>query len=372
MSKCLLFNPENDVALAMGVDNYTAPAPARKLRQAGALMPLWYGRPGDRVLCYGVNARWLEQMQHDFGLGTDIFDHQDFSLTPQPWGWSLASRRNFLTEGFPADALPTDQWLAEHRRLSARYSSDPIRQVLTESGITGLVSNYGTTCYSIEEAKAAVDAIGAAWIVKLPWSSSGRGVVNSAIAGEKSAWKVVEDGIRAQGCVSIEPAYDKAIDFAKIFELKDGKCQCLGTSVFLTDDKGAYSGNLLASEQKRIERVGVHCDLGALDRAASLLTQEIEKIYGSHYSGILGVDMLATKDGLIDPLVEVNLRMTMGWVAIRLSESLLPEGAEGTLMVQKNGGHFTPSEYQASDNRLASGILNLVPPNPDFDFLVSV
>ena len=116
MARALLFNPENDLALAAGTPNYTPPIAARRLRQAGETLPLWYASGGDRVIAHGVNARWLETTTTLFGLQADLYDHRSAAaLTPSPWGWSAAARRNFINENFDLSQLPDDA-LLEHLR----------------------------------------------------------------------------------------------------------------------------------------------------------------------------------------------------------------------------------------------------------------
>lgn len=42
----------------------------------------------------------------------------------------------------------------------------------------------------------------------------------------------------------------------------------------------------------------------------------LQSMIAPRYSGPVGIDMLATADGHINPCVEINLRMTMGMVAL--------------------------------------------------------
>lgn len=45
-----VFNPENDLALASGLVNYTAPKNARKIRNDLQMLPLWIASEGDSLL----------------------------------------------------------------------------------------------------------------------------------------------------------------------------------------------------------------------------------------------------------------------------------------------------------------------------------
>lgn len=72
--KLHLFYPENDLALASGKAGYTPPPKVMDLRRAGAVLPLWYGDPGDKVCTTGVSAAWFDSMAERFDLRTDVFD----------------------------------------------------------------------------------------------------------------------------------------------------------------------------------------------------------------------------------------------------------------------------------------------------------
>ena len=45
-----LFNPENDLALALGCRHYTPPPHAVAIHNAGALLPMWWAEKEDRVI----------------------------------------------------------------------------------------------------------------------------------------------------------------------------------------------------------------------------------------------------------------------------------------------------------------------------------
>ena len=63
------FYPENDLALAAGVANYTGPAAAVALRLAGADLPLWYANsPSDAFITTGFDAARYERLQNMFGF----------------------------------------------------------------------------------------------------------------------------------------------------------------------------------------------------------------------------------------------------------------------------------------------------------------
>lgn len=364
-----LFNPENDLALAANTDCYTPPRAAVKLARAGALLPLWYGDSGDMAMCYGVSARWYDAVCEAFGIDVGLYPHSPAGLDVEasPWGWSRAARRVYVDDGFRPEALPTDAQLDAMRNLSHRRTASALALDLIEGGITGIAEP------AVEVADGETLALmlgdGAAHVLKMPWSSSGRGVVDTRSVGIERGLKFGLDCIRRQGSVMVERAYDRIMDFAKLYECRDGKCAAIGTSVFATDSRGAYTGNLLADEAERRRRVGEMVDLGLLDTVTEALRQSIERRIAPNYSGVLGVDMLVDKSRMLDACVEVNLRKTMGYVANRIADRYLAPGCTGAFSVAPRRSGESDAMAQAPTierGRLAAGVMQLVPDNPDF------
>lgn len=361
-----LFNPDNDLALASGLRRYTPPRAAMQLRQAGEALPLWYAGEGDRVLSYGINAAWLDAMRADFGIEAEPYDHSS-PLTPDPWGWSAAAKTDFIDGGLSPDLLPSDEKIDTLRMLSHRRTASSLAK-----SIMCLCPDLQFACppaieaFSIEAVEQALSQWGSI-VAKAPWSSSGRGVANSLVIGPERTLKMAADAIRRQGSVMVEQAVNKSLDFAKIYECHSGCCREVGTSVFFTGPGGAYTGNLMAPEAERLRRVGQFTDLNDVATAAEAARQSIEALIAPHYDGILGVDMLTDTCGRIHPAVEINLRKTMGYVAIALSDRILPSGAIGEFSVTPAHG-LERYAYSASDGKLTDGILLLTPPSPNFTF----
>lgn len=362
-----LFNPDNDLALASGLSRYTPPRAALQLRQAGQALPLWYADRGDQVLSYGINAAWLDRMRADFGIEAEPYDHSS-PLAPDPWGWSAAAKTDFIDGGLCPDLLPSDEKIATLRQLSHRRTA-----ALLAQNIMRLCPDLQPACppaveaFTIEKVEQALRQWGGI-VAKAPWSSSGRGVANSLIIGPDRTLKMAADAIRRQGSVMVEQAADKSFDFAKIFACSSGRCLEIGTSVFTTGPTGAYAGNLMASETERLRRVGQHANLDEVAQATEAARQSIEELIAPHYEGILGVDMLADAAGRLHPAVEINLRKTMGYVAIVLSDRILPAGAIGEYSVSPSSCLAAPA-YASSSGKLTSGTLLLTPPSPHFSFI---
>ena len=367
------FYPQNDLALADGGPRYVAPAGARAIAEAGEALPLWYGRPGDVALCYGVNAAWFDKIMETFHLGTDLCPLEyEPGMQAAPWGWSAASRQKFADMGFPADALPCNDRLAQLRGLSHRRASVMLATALGRM----LPSLQIVPAEEYTDASALCKRLRAdGGVIKTPWSTSGRGV---AFAGPgfdtDKACRLAEASIAKQGSALYEPAYNRACDFAMLYRCEDGKCRFCGTSVFTADAHGHYTGNLMAEEGERFSRIAALTPAEDLARVRDALQKIIEEEIATVYSGPLGIDMLVTGTGRLVPVVELNLRMTMGHVANILAARLLPEGAVGAYRVMpiRKREAYPLSDFTSADGKVTGGTLQLVPPNPNFRFEVAV
>ena len=111
------------------------------------------------------------------------------------------------------------------------------------------------------------------------------------------------------------------------FEMLDGKVHYLGLSLFDTV-KNAYTGNLLCSEEEKIEIMKKYISEDALLSARQKIIDIVEPVLKENYNGPFGVDMMiAAKDGQLELVscVELNLRRTMGHVALELAKIAKPQ-----------------------------------------------
>ncbi len=375
MAKLHLFNPDNDLALASGIENFTAPKAAVALRRAGAALPLWYGNRGHSLLAYGVNARWLDTMCQRFGLEVSIFDHNNCDgYEAAPWGWSLAARKDFIREGFSPEHLPTDEQIAAWRQLSHRRTAAMLREEVAkrldfEIAPAAVEVNNSNELRHILSEKQAL-------IIKSPWSSSGRGLLDTRHVSAEETLRRCEGTIQRQGSVMVENAYDRAADFAMLFECQDGKCAFVGYSLFNADASGSYTGNKLATDKRLLEIIGAEYPAARIVQTAEAMRQAVERLIAPSYDGPLGVDMLVARlddnSTMLDATVEINLRMTMGFVAHSLSEHFLADGSEGEYSVIPTKNIPAPDNIIVESRRMVSGRIDLTPPGGQFRFVVDV
>ena len=336
-----IFNPDTDLALADGDENYIPPYSATKMAKDLASLPRWY----------------------------DIED----SRAVIPWGWNPALIKKLKAQGIAPDLLPDKEKMERIRQLSHRSLSVHLqKELLTSNEYCGSAMEF-----SSEQALQSFVESHTSTILKAPWSGSGKGLLfcHGEFTNPVRQWckKILDK----QKSIIGEIAYNKVKDFAMEFYAdSNGTVSFAGYSAFYTDKWGAYKGNLLASNQKIIEMLTGYISLSTLsalqDKLVSLLTSHI----GKHYQGYLGVDMMVCNFPeqpfyRIHPCVEINLRMNMGVVARFLYDRYVRSGSTGRFVID-----YHPSEGEAlqehermsatypleiREGRVYSGYLPLVP-----------
>ncbi|MCM1067060.1 MAG: hypothetical protein NC418_05745 [Muribaculaceae bacterium] len=371
MARLLYFFPENDLALARNIARYTAPPAAVKLRMSGATLPLWYGDPADRVLLQGVNSAWLSRVSTLFDIAAEPYDYRRDGLTPAPWGWSKASRQSYLDLDFTPDELPDDARLDRLRMLSHRRTASEVAALLAEA-LPFAIAPAAVELDSIEAVEDFVRAHAGGAVLKLPWSSSGRGLVatdEKIFAGQRA---MIEGMLRRQGSVTAEPRYTKRLDFALLYTMHHGRCRFDGYSVFDNTQLGSYAGNRLAPPHELEATIAQAGDPAQLARIREALPPILEKV-AACYEGPLGVDMMAVDASgyCYAPVVEINFRMTMGHLCRIFYERHVSTGATGTFRV---GRTEAPGRIDAATaaGRMHGGTIDLAQPGSHISFTVAL
>ena len=361
-----LFFPENDVALGRNLDNYTAPGAAVKLRMSGYALPAWFMGEEDCFIAQGVNAQWLNGIRERFGIAAKVFDRQPDRWEPCPWGWSRASRRFFRQLGFTPAQLPADEALERIRNLSHRRTAAEIARKLALEG-----TPVAEELTSIEAVEAYVKEKGDV-MLKLPWSSSGRGLLPLDNQTFEQHRGQIRGMLANQGSVMGEPRLQPILDFAMLFTMTGDGARYEGLSMFRNSVSGNYEGNLLAPQTVFEQRITELIGREALDYVRNALPTILTEIIGDDYRGPLGVDMMIYNKGgepALDAAVELNLRNTMGHVALRFHERFCAAEAEGELKVVTD---YPQETAKIENQRLQSGTMALTPPGNPFTFVVTV
>ncbi len=325
-----VFNPEHDIVLASNHDRMTPPRAARQLRHdLGFLPALWAGAT-DVVLV--DDAAYAHRAFSALGrtLRCTLAERQSVrqllavadpsALRLHPWGWDRQITRELREAGVPPQLLPSEARLdvirtMSHRRWAADHLLTPLRE---EPGTVG--ESHAAT--SVDDCLALVRSHGVA-MLKAPWSSSGRGVRRVSLAEmtpQMQGW--VAHTVADQGCVMVEPYYNKVLDFGvELTSDGHGEVTLSGLSLFYTEH-GAYVGNLVASEERKWQWLSAYVAPDQLRRVIDRLCALLGEALRDAYAGPLGIDMMVVSDEQgrlhLHPCVEMNLRATMGHVALHV------------------------------------------------------
>ena len=320
--KLLVFNPEHDLALAANLSNFTAPHAGRQLRADLGFIPAILAGNDDYILVNDVKQAESAYGQLCAELGLEPKQFVDKSQLcrlyinkVEPWGWDLALRSFLLRYG--VNAVPTEDEIAAIRDLSHRRQTVRLLSELEMEGVIGISKE----AVSVDDVKQLQKSYGHI-VVKAPWSSSGRGVrfVEDAIDCYLERW--ISNVIEKQGSVMVEPYYNKVMDFGMEFESNgEGHVSYLGLSLFHTVN-GAYTGNLIATENDKRKVLSNYLSDALVDCVKKRICDYLGVIFRGKYQGPLGVDMMIVLDNydrfMLHPCVEINLRRTMGHVALAI------------------------------------------------------
>ena len=329
--KLLVFNPEHDLALAANLSNFTAPHAGRQLRADLGYIPAIWAAADDFVLVENAEdaeRRFLRLTHRPFGRFIEKEQIRKYPFTNvDVWGWDLAIRAFLVRWGIDEAALPSVTQIDVIRQLSHRRYA---MQLLSGLQMPGTVGSSEET----DQVEAIIARLqkGDHLVVKAPWSSSGRGVrfMSDDMNIYDKGW--LQNVIAKQGSVLVEPYYNKVKDFGMEF-VSDGcgNVDYVGLSLFQTLN-GAYTGNILASEEEKKEMINRYISVRLLGTVQEKICACMGPLLKDRYAGAFGIDMMVVRredgDGfLLHPCVEINLRRTMGHVAISLTEycSVLPK-----------------------------------------------
>lgn len=355
-----IFNPDHDIALAVNRDSYTPPHAGRQLRSELGFIPALWSKDGDVVIVddidmAGSTLRKLKNVRKpkvEFAtfaqleaILRDLSALETSSIAIDAWGWNKCLRRQFIEAGMPAEKLPSVEETEAIRDLSNRRASmdllQNLRSVLGDKAVGE--SQYCTSVEQLLNTRSG-NPIYHNCVVKAPWSSSGRGVryLNDDMdgRGQQNFDNWLHNTIASQGGVMLEPYYNKVEDFGmEFFAEADGTIRYCGLSLFQTRN-GAYTGNLLATEEAKRQLLERYISSETIDRTIATICEEYNC---SPYVGPFGIDMMivATDSGdkfLLHPCVEINLRRTMGHLALALSPTIADE--KRLMSITFEGKHY--------------------------------
>lgn len=389
MERLYIFNPDNDLALASGLDYYTAPPMATRLSRDLQLLPAWWAKKGSFLLSQmsTTDISWKDYLSETFGIKINLIgkNHlQNHTFHYQPWGWNASLRNQLLKCCVHKNQLPTPEQIANWRNLSHRRITIDIHQRL--SNLLGKqLCPIPTELHSFSEAESFSETHHHCFL-KAPWSSSGKGIFRPT-DDDNLTFSYWANGIlQRQGSIIAEQALRKTLDFAMEFFCDKGDVKFLGYSIFYNNQHNAFDYGIVANEEVL---QGIICDeLGEngseqLHEVRSSLTEVLSDLVAPVYNGYVGIDMLVFTDEFgnkaINPCVEMNLRCTMGVVTSIVGNRFIHPQSIGQYHVEYHKAPFdvsayinqktaeNPPKFQMEDGirKIKSGVILMTPVYPD-------
>ena len=280
-----IFNPEHDLCIANGDENFVPPRSAVGFSKENEDLSEWLKRPN-------------KQRRQII-----------------PWGWNHALKKRLINEGFAPATLPSEEELQFIRTHSRREFALDVHSRLSceDSHVVG--PYYRIVATSLSEIEAFISANGSA-VLKSPLSGSGKGIrfVRERLSESDKGW--CRRILGKQGTVIVERRFEIIKECAMLFECHHEGIDFIGYSLFESRN-GAYSKNILASNEDIEAMIAGYIPRDTLIAVREDLTAILADTLAGHYEGFLGVDqMICQADSpVFVPVSEINLRMTMGLIA---------------------------------------------------------
>ena len=286
MSKQIyIFNPEHDLCIANGDENFVPPRSA-------------------------------------VGFAKDNIDLSESLKRPNkqrrqivPWGWNHALKKRLINEGIDPATLPSEDELQFIRSHSRReFAMDVhLRLGCWDSQVMG--PDYRIVATGVSEISQFISANGSA-VLKSPLSGSGKGIrfVRERLSESDEGW--CRRTLDKQGSVIVERRFEIIKECAMLFECHHEGIDFIGYSLFESKN-GAYSKNLLASNKEIEDMIAEYTPRDTVIAIREKLISIFTDTLVGHYEGFLGVDQIICQAAapVFVPVSEINLRMTMGLIA---------------------------------------------------------
>ena len=405
MPQLHLFNPGHEMEILCGKSHYTPSYTIQKMSADLELLPIWYGGAGSFTLVRNIrSSQFISSLPKEFRpllsspmilnlMTKELYRRKKLGekpklppLTADIWGISPRSIDILKELKNAGMVIEIPEWKDEYTMLTKRQTSAIcLEQLQKKIPITPKIE-MPVFFSNIDDLQKHISKKKPPYVLKTPFSSSGRGLYwldNNKLDNRVVSW--INGAIKKQEAVSIEPALDKVMDFAAEY-YSDGKGEVTyaGLSLFETNAYGQFTGCMLGSQEKLLNRLNEFISPEDYMYLVNQVCLILKDIVGSTYCGFMGVDMLIykTSDGnyAVHPFVELNLRYTMGLVAMNISKQFLHPDSHGMLRTvsyvynafQEHRRMQTESPLILYDGLIRSGYLSLCPVSSDTRYMAII
>ena len=280
-----IFNPEHDLCIANGDENFVPPRSA-----------VGFARE---------NIDLVHHLKRPNKQRRQII----------PWGWNHALKKRLINEGIDPSTLPSEEELQFIRTHSRREFALDVHERLNHGDSKVIGPDYRIVATSVSDIETFMSANGSA-VLKAPLSVSGKGIrfVRESLSESDKGW--CRRTLEKQGTVIAEQRFEIIKECAMLFECHHEGIDFIGYSLFESKN-GAYNKNILASNEDIEDIIAWYIPLDTLIAMRENLISILADTLVGHYEGFLGVDQMIcqTDSPVFIPVSEINLRMTMGLVA---------------------------------------------------------
>lgn len=311
--KVHFFNPGYEASILRGAAHYTPPKMVRRLRADLQVLPIYFAEDGEGgegiLITHNLPAEWMHpRMTEHLVAGAELL----------PWGWG-----DELKGLFPSIVLPYTS--AEMAHFASR-----------ERGVELWHKVYEKSPKSFRYApprkvapSLSLKLSPGKWVLKEDYTSSGRGIeiLDSSDVDMTEVLRTKQ--LKSpQKSLFIEPYYEIIYELGFEYRRQAGKVTYLGYHRAITQ-KSQYVGSYLGAKSPGV----------AVEVYAELVRQALEAMELYNYEGIIGVDT-ALYQGMeilqLVPCLEVNIRPTMGYVALSLARKYLGGRSGRFLIARRN------------------------------------
>jgi uncharacterized ferritin-like protein (DUF455 family) len=258
----------------------------------------------------------------------------------KPWGWGRSAwQKHAILSAQIKNQPGGDEKTVETEWFSKVWWKEKLQTPGKVFRDENSFADWATTVVTdgrddISSGISANDAGGATFLLKSSVSTSGRGHLRFTRdqLRDEALMQKIKKRIREEKEIVIEPFLSKKIDFSTQLEiLPDGKVKRFEPRFFQVDDQFQYQGAFVGSWSN-------HAELGrywqAIEKNRVILLQKqdqvVQLLREKNYHGPVGIDSLVYENQnselQVEPVIEVNVRYTMGRVAQEIERALRTSG----------------------------------------------
>lgn len=297
-------------------------------------LPLLYASAQDEIC---VSCLPVEDFQYSYPLHLLTTPTGSFGKCKkvESWGASLSvqawARRHKLEYEMP-------EWEVVRKVNSKEFSFSQSKKL-----------KNGALLYSEKEVAQWIDSVEGCKVLKSCFGTAGRGHLFVPTSKER-----VDSFLRREGFPVIgEPWVDRVIDFSTQWIIdKDGGIEFLGETMCLSNKRGQYLENRVGNILTPYQRY--------LDEHKEIAISILQKMATLGYFGNVGFDAMVYENDKLHPVVEINARKTMGYVALKMQQMHFPKQTIALSYTADGNSNLLPNSVVKTDGSRVAFVKKLM------------